>query len=106
MAIRRTSTLNNQSVGDPNIDAALRNIVTAQNNLAEDASLNTGLIVAAIGVTATPVRHNLGHPVQTWEVVRKNAVGDVYESATLHDDPSHYINLVSSSAVTVTLRFS
>ncbi len=106
MAIRRTSTLNNITVDDPKTTAALRQVVTAMRNLEEDASLNTGLVFATIasGVTATRVRHNLGHKVLAWDIVDKNAVGDVFRVPDA--DESNYISLKTSATVGVTLRLA
>lgn len=96
----------------PIADPALQPLIEIQENLRieledlEDTKLsNRVLVVATLGVTPLKVHHGLGHPVTTWEVVRKNAAGDVYEGAAAAD-PTKDIMLVASATVTVTVRFT
>lgn len=50
------------------------------------------------------VFHGLGSPPVTWEVVRKSADANVYES-TPSASAKDYLNFTSATAVTVTIRF-
>lgn len=70
------------------------------------AVTNDVLVNAAIAVTDTVVTHGLGHPVTTWEVVRRDGPGAVYESSTVSKDPSKTIILKASAAVNTMIRFT
>lgn len=56
----------------------------------------------AIATTNTDVAHLLQRAPQGWIITRKRGAGDVYE-ATTQPDPTRFLRLVSSAAVTVDL---
>lgn len=93
-------------------DPALQPLVDIQENLRRefedidrDKLSNRALVVVTLTTTPKKVRHALGYPVTSWEVVRKNAAADVYESGTVVD-ATQDISLVASATVTVTIRFT
>lgn len=53
-----------------------------------------------------PVTHGLGHAVQTWEIVDRNANATVWQPATRNATPASSILLRSSAAVSVLVRFT
>lgn len=65
--------------------------------------LNGVFVTSSISTSDTPVNHTLKRNIVGWIVVRKNAAGDVWESATSNPRPADQIIFRSSSAVNVTL---
>lgn len=69
--------------------------------------LLNGAFVEDVEITSsdTPINHKLSRNITGWAVVRKDAQGDVWESATVNPRPRDQVILKSSATVTVTLYF-
>ena len=56
------------------------------------------------GTTDTAVRHALGAPVLTWEIVDRSANAVVWQSSTVNSSPRDVLILQASAPVTVLVR--
>lgn len=70
------------------------------------AVTNDIIVTATIGTGDTVVRHGLGAPPTSWEVVDINANAVVWRSATVNATPAQTIILKASAPVIVKLRFT
>lgn len=51
------------------------------------------------------VEHKLGRPILGWQIIRKDANADVWESSTVNTAPSSFVILKASANVTVSFIF-
>lgn len=56
--------------------------------------------------TDTKVFHGLGRPIGEWAVLDKNADANIWQSTSANTNPSLYVILQASAAVTAKLRFA
>lgn len=93
--------------GSELLDRILGRLQNTLGSLA-DAVMNTRLVRVAFtaATTDTPVRHGLGAPVRTWDVVDRNANAVVWQSSTVNSSMRDKIILQASAPVTVLIRFT
>jgi hypothetical protein len=86
--------------------ARVQDLIDKGFDKVEDGALLAANVVAnvAIRVVDTPVFHGLGRPIRGYLVVRSNALATTCEGAT-STNPSLFVNIKASVAVTATLLF-
>jgi len=86
-------------------DLLMQKLVGAFDTLAK-AVTNDHIVRQAIGTGDTRVYHGLGHQVETWEVVDRNANAVIWQSLTVNATPETFIILKASAPVTASVRFT
>lgn len=57
-----------------------------------------------LSIGSNTIQHNLGEPLQGWNVVRKSAAADIYDLQPVNPRPEQTLILVSDAVVTVSLE--
>lgn len=61
--------------------------------------------VVLSGAVDNNISHGLNRPIQGWQIIRKSANADVWESTTVNTAPSSFVILRASTTVTVSFIF-
>jgi hypothetical protein len=101
--IKSVDALDRQRIYDQRI--MQDNVSRIFDQLADKDHLDSFLLEdIAIGLTETLVEHKLNRTIRGWHMVRKNGLGDVYDTIdTTTSDLTRYLPLKSSVAVTISL---
>lgn len=94
-----------QAGGSLILDRALADIEDSINSLANAVTNDVLVRVSLDNTKDWPVTHGLGHQVQTWDVVDRNANAVVWQPPTVNSSPTRVILLRASAPVSILVRF-
>lgn len=86
----------------------LQDAIAASFNQFEKLPQLDSVVIQDVTLTSgidNEVEHKLTRPIQGWQIIRKNANADVWESSTVNTTPSSAVILRSSATVKVTILF-
>lgn len=87
------------------LETIQQNVQASIGELSKSPELNASYIeLTTAADTDLIVNHLLGRAFQYYEVVRKSAAVDVWDSSTVNNNPTKQLILRASGTVTITLK--